>query len=354
MTNHRLLRFLTSLAIGVVAAMLPTGDAHGQPPVTEVRAQLTPADHAAALSATDLFCHVWPVRPGHGAQRRSLPDCQKHGSVAGAARAADVGSGTGAPFFYPADLINNGGPVVQSAQSYLLFLNSTCTPTSTCWGNPIQFQNDLFASSFIHITDQYVGSTANGRYQTGNFVVNLTGSEPPIMQVSAVQAAVIAGVRALFPNGGGGGYTNVYHLFLPQGQDTCLNSTHCYSPDTPSTFTLCAYHSSMNTTDAIGNPIHVVYTVMPYQNVAGCQVANAPFPNGQLADSTNSVFSHEIIETITDPDGNAWWESAHVLLHGNEIGDLCFAEPQQLALNGNPYDIQLEYNNSVHGCSSAP
>jgi hypothetical protein len=174
------------------------------------------------------------------------------------------------------------------------------------------------------------------------------------MQVADVQAAVIAGVRALFPSGGGGGYTNVYHLFMPPGQDTCFQAGICYSPDTPSTWVFCAYHSSMDTTDANGAPIHVLYTVMPYQNVPGCQVTNAPFPNGQLADSTYDVLSHEIFELLTDPDGNAWWESQHAVALGAEIGDICYAEPQKFSLNGNPYNVQLIYSNRAHGCGSSP
>ena len=172
------------------------------------------------------------------------------------------------------------------------------------------------------------------------------------MQVSDTQAAVIAGVRALFPGGGGGGYNQVYDLFLPLGQDTCQSNGGCYSPDVPSTFTFCAYHSSMNAPDAMGATIHVLYTVMPYQRVPGCQVTNSPYPNGQLADSTNSVLSHEIEELISDPDGNAWWESSHSALHGSESGDICAGEAQKFNLNDKLYDIQLNYDNASHSCAS--
>ena len=173
------------------------------------------------------------------------------------------------------------------------------------------------------------------------------------MQVPHVQAAVIASVRALFPQGGGGGYKNMYHLFLRLGQDMCFGPDDCYSPDNPDAFTFCAYHASMDTTDAVGKPLHVVYSVMPFQNVSGCDVISEPFPNGKVADSTNTTLSHEIFEAITDPDSDAWYVT-HSALSGSEIGDLCSGDDFQLTLNGRPYLIQLEYDNATHSCNSVP
>ena len=66
------------------------------------------------------------------------------------------------------------------------------------------------------------------------------------------------------------GYGNILHIFLPQGVDTCFDlSPVCYSPDNPPTFAFCGYHASVLFND-IG---HILFTVQPYQNVPGCQVA---------------------------------------------------------------------------------
>ena len=51
---------------------------------------------------------------------------------------------------------------------------------------------------------------------------------------------------------------------------------------------------------------HVTLRVEPYQAAVGCEVA-PPNPNGELAESTNSVLSHELSETITDPDPPTGW-----------------------------------------------
>jgi hypothetical protein len=90
------------------------------------------------------------------------------------------------------------------------------------------------------------------------------------------------------------GYGHEHHVFLPPGQDECFDSTFsvCYSPDLPSTFFFCAYHSSMDFPD-IG---HVLYSVEPFQDVNGCNV-RAGTPDGQLVDSTNNVLWLGIEET---------------------------------------------------------
>jgi hypothetical protein len=317
---------------------------------------VTAKDVGDALNAANKRCYISRVQPGIGNQSAVMPECQQHGTGSAISVAAPGGSSS-PPFFYPADVINNGGPVVANAQFSNLYLNSSCTPVSSCWGDPAGFMSDLFAggSTFIHITDQYANATANSRYTVNTASGSAIASEPHIMQETDVQAAVIAGVRALnpAPGGGGGGYNHAYNLFLPQGQDTCFTGgTVCYSPDNAPTFYFCAYHASLDSTDSNGSPIHVLYTVIPYQNVPGCQVTNPPFPNSQLIDSTNNVLSHEIFELISDPDGTAWWVSQLSGVLGEEIGDICGWELQKFNINGKPYDTQLEYDNVSHGCAS--
>src|SRR5262249_10562768 len=127
---------------------------------------------------------------------------------------------------------------------------------------------------------------------------------------------VLAIVHAVASATGQTGYGHIYHVFLPPGTDECFDSsfTTCYSPDRPNVFFFCAYHSSATFSD-VG---HVLYTVEPFQNVPGCNVAPGS-PNGQLVDSQASVLSHELFETITDPDGDGWWNTESNDLLGDEI-----------------------------------
>jgi hypothetical protein len=127
----------------------------------------------------------------------------------------------------------------------------------------------------------------------------------------------------------------------------------CYSPDNPANFPFCAYHGSVDFTD-IG---HVLYTIEPFQDVPGCAVAQ-PSPNGSLIDSTGSTLSHELMETIADPDGTAWIsQSFSLAAFGQEIGDLCinpFGNEPTTVLDGTPYEIQLEYSNKFHAGANVP
>ena len=136
-----------------------------------------------------------------------------------------------------------------------------------------------------------------------------------------------------------------------------------YSPDKPENFFFCAYHSSADTD--IG---HLLYTVEPYQDVPGC---NDPptTPNGQLVDSTNDTHSHELFETISDPDRDARWNATPSVIgvEGEEIGDECvfttappnspppvYGDPSVFTIGEHIYAVQLEYSNSKHGCAGTP
>jgi len=256
-----------------------------------------------------------------------------------------------APGFYPDDLDYFGGPVVTSMQSHSVYLNTaSCGTVATCWGAPEKFLTDLGLSTFIHVTDQYTG--ASGKYTVGAHV-NATFT----MYTNMIDESDLFGVvhDAAVKLGTPSGYGHEYHVFLPPGTDTCFDeSSVCYSPDNPSAFYFCAYHGSLDFSD-IG---HVLFSVEPSQNVGGCQAA-PPNPNSELIDSTNSVLSHETIETITDPDINAWIADESLVAAGDEIGDLCeptgnnngqFLDPT-VTLNGHKYEIQLEYSNLYHACS---
>jgi hypothetical protein len=251
------------------------------------------------------------------------------------------------PGFYPGDLTNNGGPTVPSAQSHGIYIN--CAPA--CWGTPSDFLSDLGKSQMMHIADAYVGAYGNNRYTVGPGILG-TGSLPHILYDSDMEYFAYVAASLLKDSG----YHHIFHIYLPPGQDVCfdavgLNSGICYSPDNQSTNFFCGYHSSVDTPAG-----HLLYTVEPYQNVFGCQV-QSPSPNGLLVDSTADILSHETFETITDPDGTAWWNAFSLDLFGAEIGDECqnfdFGYGS-VRLNGKQYEIQPEYSNILHGCAFSP
>jgi hypothetical protein len=255
---------------------------------------------------------------------------------------------------YPGDLSYHGGQkvgFVESHDIYVLPGGTTCASTS-CWGDPEGFLRALGKSEFMHVTDQYVDQHASNRYTLGeNYSISRAITATPMTDAD-VQIIVH---NAAAPSGGDTGYGHIYHVFLPPGQDECFDSsfTVCASN------IFCAYHSSVDFSD-IG---HVLYSVEPFADVPGCMVRPGT-PNGTLIDSTNNILSHELVEAITDPDGDAWWNSADNGLFGEEIGDECSFlaftpsgnflgfDPSIIKVQGKQYALQPEYDNSAHACSA--
>jgi hypothetical protein len=254
------------------------------------------------------------------------------------------------PAFYPQDMfkVASTGATILSAKSHPVFVDCA-SGGGTCWGNPSTFLTNLGNSNFVHLLDQYTGSTANGRYTLGAAVTVTQSifagtSGVPTLSENDILTIVHAAAKT---NGAGLGH--IYHVFLPNGVDTCMDEGPCYSPDNFGTFAFCAYHFRVHFSD-IGN---VYYTVEPFQNVLGCQVPASPAPpNGQLADSTNNILSHELFETVTDPDIFTGFRATNTTF--GEIGDVCQGVVAVFGLNAHNYEIQLEYSDTYHACASTP
>ena len=340
----------------LVASFIPT-TAHAQDSAY-INASPTAADYAAARHATNRSRH---------ATARQLPNAHKELlSIPRHRAASTVNAAAAAPLVpavrFPADVVFQGGTTVEAAESHPVYMlpNGHCD-IATCWGNPEGFLRDLARSLFIHLVDQYTGRTDNNRYTLGQRAkVNFTPSKTPLTDND-----IVGIVHSVAAKTGEVGLGHIYHVFLPAGTDECFDNTFsvCYSPDNPNTWFFCAYHGSADTD--LG---HLVYTVEPYQNVMGC---NDPpnTPNGQLVDSTNDTLSHELFETISDPDGTGWWNSTPSVIgvEGEEIGDECvfttappqspppvYGDPSVFRIGHHVYAVQLEYSNAHHGCAGAP
>jgi len=338
---------------GLLAAFAVTGAQAQNSVQNEVRVSPTAADQAATKQATHLSHHATPTRTPSGWASRGAEIFTARPASSEATTAADP-----VPLVrYPADVVFQGGAVVENAESHAVYMlpNGECE-ISRCWGNPEGFLRDLGISEFIHVTDQYTGLSTGGRYTVGRRArVDFTPSSVPL-----TDADILAVVHSVASVTGQTGYGHIYHVFLPQGTDECFDATFktCYSPDNNATFFFCAYHGSADFTD-IG---HVLYSVEPYQNVIGCE-ARPGTPNGTLVDSTNDTLSHELFETISDPDGTGWWNSTPSVtgLYGEEIGDECvfvfppyYGDPSVFTIGTRLYAVQLEYSNSHHGCTNEP
>ncbi|MBV9271480.1 MAG: hypothetical protein JO165_10315 [Candidatus Eremiobacteraeota bacterium] len=254
------------------------------------------------------------------------------------------------PFFTSADdLIDHGGAVMHGGNFYNVYVNCA----ASCWAAaPAGFEVRLGAGAMIHIVDQY---RASGTYGYGA-AVQSSYSTAHTLYDNDMRRLVVAYILEYHTPAG---YDNIYNVYLKQGVDECDSygvhesgnlvepaptpTPHysCYSPDVPSKFAFCAYHGSFD----YGGIGHILYSVEPYQGVTNC-LAKPPYPNSQLADSTDSTLSHELFETITDPDGHAWFNRA-----GDEIGDICRPDYNTVTLVNRQYRLQGEYSNRITNCA---
>lgn len=238
------------------------------------------------------------------------------------------------------DLTYNGGPVQNGANEYAILVN--CNDES-CWGGLIgQFLNDLDGSNMMHIVDQY---NAAGTYAFGGDLPTTYDTSNQLQDQDIYNILYTVITQNNLPTG----YGSEFHIFLGSGVQQCSQAAGgCYAQD------YCAYHGSNDWSD-IG---HVLYSVEGYQDIQGCQISSgSSSPNGSLVDSTSSTLSHEMFETITDPDvaanNLAWYNQ-----QGGEIGDLCApaagVATGSVQLGNDTYEIQSEYDNNVHDCSWTP
>jgi hypothetical protein len=362
------LRFQRSKVPTAAAALLASicfcaSVAHGQSKNSsfsgsDLEVSVSDADRAGAGSVVRGEGHANYARTAAGVTARNH-DAMKRQSLAASAAAANS-QVVGESFTQnPGDVTYFGGPVLQYAVSHAVYINpgGACT-ISGCWGNPEGFLADVSDSDFIHVLDQYAGVTANRRYTVGSRAV-LKGN---LSSNSLSESDLIAILHGVVSKTGAAGYGNIYHLFLAPGIDTCFDAPAnnvCYSPDNLATFAFCAYHDNATFTD-LG--LHVIFTVEPSQLVPGCEDAPTGAPNSLLIDSTNDTLSHELSETISDPDLDAWFNNSSFSLAGSEIGDEClFADPftniisePTFRIDGKLYRIQSEYSNDKHACAISP
>ena len=346
-------------------------------PADEQSVTPTAVDEQAAQEANLVYRHARPANTlaGKMLRNKEIAEASELSST-GAPKPTSTATTTTTDndgLRHPADLsyqphvipgIPGAGAVVSSAESHAIYLlpNGKC-PISSCWGNPEGFLADLAGSDFIHLLDQYIGLASSNRYTVGSH--KFISYKPTPKTAPLTDAKIQAYVHAVAAASHQTGYKHIYDVFLPPGQDECFTATDgvCYSPDVPGTFAFCGYHGSVDFTD-IG---HVLYTVEPFNDVPGCSVRPGT-PNGQLVDSTNNTLSHETFETITDPDGSAWYNFTSVALNGAEIGDECsffvilpptpagspYFNPSVFIIGAHRYGVQPEYSNSEHACAVSP
>ena len=154
------------------------------------------------------------------------------------------------------------------------------------------------------------------------------------------------------------GLGHIYFLMLPDNVETCFDDFSDCGNILNISPRYCAYHSFFN----IGGHGLTLWANEPYIGFADghCNSGSANArPNGDVTDHELNVLSHEHNETITDPTAAGWFDTNL----GGENGDKCnfnFGTPIASNANGNynqlinhnPYQLQLEWDNSITGCAA--
>jgi hypothetical protein len=246
-------------------------------------------------------------------------------------------------------------------------------------GGPVEHTNRVYsiywqpsgytmASGYTSLIDQFFGDVAADSGKTSN--VYYTGTQysdgSGKVQYSSSYGGSVLDTDPLPASGCSDSYTSVcltdtqveheiaavvarqgwstgpqteFFMFTAKGIGSCLGSSCAFS-------NYCAYHSWAGSGSNV-----LLYANMPYGDTVPAACDAGYKPNGNDADATINVTSHEHNETVTDEQGNAWYDRA-----GYENGDKCawkfgaLTGSYNQTINGHHYILQLEYSNADRGC----
>jgi hypothetical protein len=251
------------------------------------------------------------------------------------------------------------GPVMHTNTTYAIYWEPSGYSVSSGYESLInQFFGDVAAASgnttnvYYSDTQYYDNALGHILYSSGfgGAYVDQTpfpasGCTDSYTSVCLTDGQIQTEVQnAMKANGWVGGTGNVYFVFTPKNVGSCSGNECAYSY-------YCAYHSWIGSGSSA-----ILYANMPYAAWAPSACGSGQSPNGDDADSTINVISHEHNESITDPLGSAWYDR-----RGYEDGDKCawnFGTPlgtdaygkYNQVINGHDYYVQQEWSNHSSGC----
>jgi hypothetical protein len=336
--------------------------------------------HAPALNfkgANGAPIHILPNKQGQDARVRnnlsnssSTGNLQYHrgGSIIPAVNIYNI-------YWLPApaagsttSVLQNGAPT-SMASNYKNVLDAVTTGVATSIGATNVYAPDQGESLYNIAAQYYQSLSGKVTYvaDSGGLAASVVDTNP--YPASGCTDSVTPGncltdaqiqteiSKVMTANGWTPGINKIYVMYTSSGEGSCASGSAC------SYTYYCAYHSAFGTSNA-----PVVYVNMPYAHPATCQASGQTAPNAlgtdASADITSNTLTHEIIEAVTDPLGNAWFDS-----RGNEIGDKCawnfgsnsiissvngVAENQYFGNSPSPYnyfEMQMEWSNAISGCA---
>ncbi|GAC1445689.1 MAG: hypothetical protein NVSMB52_07770 [Chloroflexota bacterium] len=227
-----------------------------------------------------------------------------------------------------------------------------------------QFLNDLGGTSFYSLLTQYSDSKGpvSNTLDVGDAIVDTTpfpgnrGTIDHPLRDSEVRKEILNVIdqQQLDVNPS----ETLFLVYTPFDLQVCSNGNPAKHQAPVCTYRpgnkgRCGYHSYM-TSHATRYLYGVVTNSDSFCHHWQTQITDDSAPNGDVyADIAVDVTSHELFEAVTDPFLNAWGANS-----SDEIGDKCSNligsvadDGSNVVLNGDPYIVQKEWNNSRGGCT---
>jgi hypothetical protein len=291
-------------------------------------------------------------------------------TVAGAAARKAAAAKQAIPLAAPPVLMYHGGPIMYPyIQIYTIFWgpprlqDGSGTAFSAKYRQINYYLAAFFGSHALqNIATQYyqtAGNTTtyvqNAGYAAGYYLdtspyppSGCTDSHTPGNCITDAQIRSEIG-KVMSINGWTGGINKIFILFTSWREGSCFSASSCAYTQ------YCAYHSFF-----MQGSTPVIYANQPYADAGTCHTSGQTWPNNDDADIAANTASHEIMESITDPLLNAWYDTN---LSG-EIGDLCAwifgantwpgpSAPGNQMWNGVVFELQQEWDNNAGACASA-
>jgi hypothetical protein len=338
----------------------------GASPMTRTRASATPtcdSTHVDQYCATPLVSHGGPVQH---AENDYLFFWDPNGFSAEPGYVTDMQnwlSSVAAGDYSPDNSASNVGSPISVIQQYY----DMSGPGGTKNFLPYAVRN----AGTIMDKDAFPSQTPNAPC-TDSYTDYYTSGMPTVTLPTCVTAAQLFAelnkyltAHPQYPRG----INTEYFILTPPGLGSCDDSsnTSCAIAQ------YCGWHSFSGSSSNLTT--QTVYANLPWTSGTDCDVNraltgtgfNSPNIYTSGIDSVVGTFSHELSESMTDPNLNGWW--GHNL--ADEVGDKCGYQylvgtqfyqltglPTTVSgayynttLNSNNYLLQMEYDNRAAGCN---
>jgi hypothetical protein len=272
------------------------------------------------------------------------------------------------------NLTSQGEPVMRNTvRAFLIYWlpagvildNTVADKTGNFRSLTGQFYSDMSATPYMNIVTQYPGTCEGSScvlYNLSGAVV-LGGSwidtqaypHPGIANNSGTQANPLTDAdiqaevtRAIGQNSWTADANSMFFVITGIFSSSGALVEECAGANcTFRGMAFCGYHFSF------GSP-PTLYSFMSDASFArgGCNEGSNTTVNGQIAsDREVALMSHEFMETVTDPQLNAWFVNVNGNI--NEIGDKCNQIPATITMSGHKYLVQQEWSNASSSCVSS-